>query len=105
MQFAAGARVGPQVLSSVYEAAAVPVIAMDVMFNVEAPELVIVTDCAGEVVPCVVAAKVKVVGLRVTDGFAVPVPVTVTFCGEPAALSTTLKVPVRAPADSGLNAT
>jgi hypothetical protein len=45
------------------------------------------------------------VALSFTEGAAVPVPVRVTFCGEPVALSVMLKVPDSADAEAGLKAT
>jgi hypothetical protein len=67
--------------------------------------LVSVTVCAAEVVACVVVGKARVVALSVSTGAVVPVPVRVTVCGEPVALSVTLSVPERAAAEAGLNAT
>jgi hypothetical protein len=83
----------------------VPVSEIEVRVSAAVPELVSVTACAADVVPCVVAGKAMLVGLSLTEGAAVPVPDRVTFCGVPVALSATLRVPVRAAADAGLNAT
>jgi len=55
--------------------------------------------------PIVVLAKVRVAGVRVTVGAGNPVPVRVTFCGEPVALSATERLAVSVPAAAGLNAT
>src|SRR4029077_15232697 len=49
--------------------------------SVAAPELVMVTLCAGLVLPCVVLAKVKLPGVRVTPGSGEsPVPVRGIDC-------------------------
>ncbi len=105
MQFAAGANVAPHVLSASKSVGLVPVSVMDVKVNVAVPELVRVIAWAAEVVPCVVVGKAMLVVLSFTEGAAVPVPVSVTFCGEPVALSVMLSVPVSAAAEAGLNAT
>jgi hypothetical protein len=52
----------------------------------------------------VVVGKVKEVGLSVTDGIAVPVPLSDTTCGEPVAVSVMLRVAENAPAAAGLKA-
>ena len=53
-----------------------------------------------------VEAKVTVVGVSVTAGpAAAPVPLRVTFCGEPVTLSAMDSVDARAPAAVGLNST
>jgi hypothetical protein len=78
---------------------------MDISVNVAVPPLVSVTALAAEVVPLFVVGKARLVTLSLTEGAAVPVPVNVTFCGDPVAVSVTLIVPVSAPAATGLNAT
>ena len=50
-------------------------------------------------------AKAIEVGKRVTASVDVPVPVKVTVCGEPVALSATDREAVNAPAAAGLNST
>ena len=45
------------------------------------------------------------VGERLTPGPVVPVPLKLAVCGLPAALSATLRVPLRVPAAVGLNVT
>jgi len=51
-----------------------------------------------------VEAKVRVVALSVTVGTAIPVPLKVTDCGEPAALSVMVTAAVDDPTAVGLNA-
>jgi hypothetical protein len=74
------------------------------MFNAALPELLRVTDCAGLVVPRVWVMKVRLEAVRVTVGL-VPVPVRLTVCGLPAALSEMFTVAVRLPAAAGVNVT
>ena len=105
VQLALAASVAPQVSRASKSAALAPVSEIEVRVNVDVPELVSVTACAADVVPCVVAGKAMLAGLSLTEGAAVPVPVRVTFCGDPVAVSVTLRVPVSAAADAGLNAT
>jgi len=83
----------------------VPVRVIEVSVKVALPELVRVIAWAAEVVPCVVAGKAMLVALSFTEGAAVPVPVNVTFCGEPVALSVMLNVPDSAAAEAGVKAT
>ena len=104
VQLAPAARVGVQVFSASKSVGLVPVSAMDVRFSVAVPELVRVIACAAETFPWVVVGKAMLVVLSLTEGIAVPVPVRVTFCGEPVALSVTLSVPVRAAAEAGSKA-
>jgi hypothetical protein len=68
------------------------------------PVLVRVTCCVAAVAPTCVPEKVRVVGDRLTAG-AVPVPVSVTFCGDPVALSAIFSVAVRVPVAAGLKLT
>ena len=74
--------------------------------KVAEPVLVSVTVCAALVVPTVWLVKVSDVTerLAVVVG-AVPVPVRLTVCGLPEALSVMLKVPVRVPDAVGVNVT
>lgn len=104
-QLAAGANVGPQVLSCVNDVLPVPVMEMPVMFKGDVPALVTVTICATEVVPLAVVAKVSFVVLSVTESWIVPVPLRAAVCGEGAAVSATLNVALSAPAAAGLKAT
>lgn len=78
-----------------------PAIAIPVSVSVSVPEFFSVTACAVDTFPGAVAANVKLVTLSVTGGAAVPVPVNDTVCGEPLALSVTLRVPVSAAAELG----
>jgi hypothetical protein len=103
-QLAAGARVAAHVLSASKSVGLVPVRVIDVSVNVAVPEFVRVTACASDVVPCAVVGKAMLVVESFTEGAAVPVPVSVTFCGEPEALSVMLNVPVSAAADAGSKA-
>jgi hypothetical protein len=78
---------------------------MPVMLKAVVPTLVRVTVFVGLVVPIVAIAttpKLKLVG----ESFAVvPIPLSVTFCGLPAALSLMLSAAVRVPDAVGLNVT
>ena len=85
--------------------ALVPVNVMLVRYSVEVPALVRVTLCASLNVPLAVAAKVRLLVLSVSEGAAVPVPLSFTVCGEPLAVSAMLRVALNAAAEAGLNAT
>lgn len=104
-QLADGASVAPHVFSSSKSAGLVPVSVMEVKVIVAVPLLVSVTAFAADVLPGAVFGKVRLDALSVTEGAAVPVPVSVTFCGEPVALSVTLRVPLSAAAELGWKAT
>ncbi len=71
------------------------------------PLLVSVTACAALVLPTCWLPKLRLVGERVTAGAvgATPVPVRLTLCGLPAALSVIDTVPVRVPVAVGVNVT
>jgi hypothetical protein len=73
--------------------------------SVEGPLFVRVMVDATEVVPCSVEGNVMLVELKFIVGAAVPVPVNVTWCGEPTALSVTTNDALSAAADAGLNPT
>lgn len=105
VQLALAANVAPQVFKASKSAGLVPVSEIEVKVKVAVPELVSVTACAAEVVPCFVAGKAMLVGLSLTEGAVVPVPVRVTCCGEPVAVSVTNRVPALAAAEVGLKAT
>jgi hypothetical protein len=82
-----------------------PVIEKLVKLTGPVPVFVTVTFCAGLVEPIVCEANVSDVGDTVTvAGPFIPVPVNVTICGLPVALSVKVIVPVRVPAAVGLNA-
>ncbi|HET7440144.1 MAG TPA: hypothetical protein VFJ47_02495 [Terriglobales bacterium] len=73
---------------------------MPVIVNVVVPTFVNVTVLAALLVPTVTEPKLRLVG----ESFAVvPIPLSGTFCGLPAALSVTLKAAVRVPGAVGLN--
>ena len=75
-------------------------IAIPVIVNVVVPTFVNVTVLAALVIPTVTEPKLTLVG----DSFAVvPIPLSGTFCGLPAALSVMLRAAVRVPEAVGLN--
>ncbi len=82
-------------------------VAMLLMVSVAVPLLVSVTVCAALVVPTCWLLKVRLVLERVTAGAvgATPVPVRLTLCGLPAALSVIDSVPVRVPVAVGVKVT
>ena len=81
--------------------ASAPVIATPVMVKVVVPTLVKLTVFV-RLAPSPMEPKFKLVG----DSFAVvPIPLSVTFCGLPAALSLTLNAAVRVPDAVALNVT
>src|SRR5882724_1748960 len=77
---------------------------MLVIDNGPVPPLVRVTVFAVLVVPMFWAAKLRLVGERLAVG-AVPVPLRLTACGLPAALSAMLNAPVRKPVAVGVKVT
>jgi hypothetical protein len=86
--------------------ALVPVTARLVILKVALPVLVRVTVRAPLVVPTIWLEKVKPTGARLTAGpAATPVPLKVSVCGLPAALSATLRAPVRVPLAVGVKGT
>ncbi len=78
-----------------------------VRFSEALPVLESVTDCAALVVPTGWLANVSEEAERLTTGAeaAAPVPVKLTDCGLPEALSVMLRVPVRVPDAVGVNVT
>ena len=75
---------------------------MPVIVSVVVPTLVSVTVFAALIIPMATVPKLKLVG----ESFAVvPTPLSVTFCGLPAALSVMLNAAVRVPDAVGLNLT
>src|SRR5207245_10959174 len=75
---------------------------MPVMLKLVVPTLVSVAVFAALVVPMATVPKFKLVG----ESFAVvPIPLRVTFCGLPAALSVTLSAALRVPLAVGLKVT
>jgi hypothetical protein len=95
----------PQVFDSAKSPVLVPVMLMLVMLKLEFPVLLKVTLCAALVVPTFWLLNVRLVGERLAVPAAVPVPVRLTVCGLPAALSEMLSVAVRVPAAVGVNVT
>ena len=74
------------------------------IFSVAVPVLLNVTLCDRLVVPNFSEPKVKLVDERLTTG-AVPVPVRLTVCGLPPALSVIVIAPVCVPVAVGVNVT
>jgi hypothetical protein len=94
----------PQVVVSAKSPGLTPVTAIPEMFNEAFPVFVRVTDCAALVVARFWALKARLVAVRLAVGLA-PVPVRLTICGLPMALSVTVISAVRLPADVGVNVT
>ena len=69
--------------------------------RLEPVELVSVIDWGALVVPTIWLAKANDEGLKVTPPAAVPVPLSDTICGEPAALSVMLSVGLQVPTAVG----
>ncbi len=86
-------------------AALVPVIVMFVTVKGPAPLLVRVTGDAELGVPTGALGKLRLVGLRLTAGWRIPVPLSGTACGLFGALSVMLIAATRAPAAVGVNDT
>jgi len=84
----------PQVLVCANAEGVPPLSAMLEIASAALPLLVIATDCDAEVVPTLVAVNVSPPGEKASVGVgtAVPVPLRVTVCGEPATLSETVTV-------------
>ena|SRR5215469_16502057 len=80
----------------------VPVIAIPVMFNVVVPPFVNVTVLAAVVASTLTEPKLTLVGESLA---AVPIPLSGTRCGLPAALSVTLRAALRVPLAVGLKVT
>jgi hypothetical protein len=75
---------------------------MPLIVNVVVPTFVSVTACAELVLPMATVPKFRLVG----ESFAVvPIPLRLTFCGLPAALSVMLSAAERVPDAVGLNVT
>lgn len=83
-----------------------PVVTMLVKVTFTLPLFETVTVCVALVVPTVCEAKVSIVGeIVIVPKGAAPVPLNVTVCGLPVALSDTFKVAVRVPTAVGVNKT
>src|SRR6202521_5998839 len=80
---------------------------MLVMFSNAVPEFVSVTVCAALAVLSCWVAKVRLVADKLTAGAAtvVPLPVRLTVCGLPVALSVMVMVPGRLPVAVGVKVT
>jgi len=104
VQFAPTARLVPHELANTNEVAFVPVTAMLAIVKATVPVFVIVTNCDPLAEPTAVAAKARFVNDRVTGGVE-PVPLNVTLCGDPVALSATFSAAVSAPVVVGFNST
>src|SRR5579864_8590629 len=99
LQLASAANELPQLLLSAKSPALVPVIEMLLIANVVVPTSVSVTALSELVLPMTTWPKFRLVG----ESFAVvPMPLRLTFCGLPAALSETLSAAVRLPEAVGL---
>ena len=94
----------PQVFVSAKSPGLVPVMLRLVMLKLVLPVLLSFTLCAGLVAPTFSLAKVRHEGERLT-WLERPVPVRLTVCGLPAALSEMLSVAVRVPAAAGVKVT
>jgi len=107
MQFASTARLAGQVFVWEKSPAFAPVKLTPVIVSAALPLFVSVTDCGALDVPTFCDANVRLVGASVTVGaFAgAPVPVRLTLCGLPVALSVILTLAERAPVAVGLNVT
>lgn len=106
VQLAFAARVVPHVVDWVKEVASVPVkvIAPVLKVTVEVPVFLSVIACAAADEPTGVAVNVRLLGDRETVVAAPPVavPLNVSVCGVPFALSATESAAVRLPATTGL---
>jgi hypothetical protein len=101
-QLAPALTLAPQVL--VWEKS--PLAVMPEMVNEELPAFVNVTDCAVLLLPDAWAANVREEGDKVTAGpEGVPVPLKLTFCGLPLALSVSVRLPELLPVVVGVNVT
>jgi hypothetical protein len=81
-----------------------PVVATELIVNGPVPLFFTVTVWLALVVFSFCVPKLRLVGARLTTG-AVPVPVSATVCGDPAALSVISKLAVLLPTAVGLNVT
>ena len=106
VQLAAAATELPQVLVCVNSARLVPVTVRPVIVRAALPVLVRVTVRTLLATLICWLPKARLVGDRLTDGAALaPMPVRLTECGLPLALSVTVIVPVRVPVAVGVNVT
>ena len=83
-----------------------PLAVMPEMVSAEMPVLVKVTDCAVLLVPDTWTAKVREEDDKLTAGpEGVPVPLKLTVCALPLALSVSVRLPERLPVAVGVNVT
>jgi hypothetical protein len=102
LQLAPAAKEVPHVWVWAKSPGSVPLMAIPVIVRALVPTLVKVTVCGELVVPIATVAKLRLVG----ESFAVvPIPLRLTFCGLPAALSEMLSAAVRVPEAVGLKVT
>ncbi len=105
VHWAAALRVAPQVLFCANCRGFGPVNPILVMLSVALPGLESVTVWAGLVVPTGWLPKATLAGFRFTAGWPTPVPVRLTLCGLPGALSATESEAERARAAVGVKVT
>lgn len=94
MQAAPAATELPQVLLCRKSPLFTPPMAMLVIVNTDPPVLVSVIFCAALMVCSGWLLKVRLVGEKLTAGVLEPVPVRLTICGLPTALSAIERLPV-----------
>lgn len=94
-------------VAPVLVAAKSPEAAMELIVSGPVPELVSVTGMDALAVVTICGLKVRVLVERVTAGVGagVPLPLRLTMCGLPLALSVTERLPARAPVAVGVNVT
>jgi len=107
VQDAPAARDEPQVWDCEKEAPLVelPVKPSELIVKTAVPVFLRVTVCAAAALPSLVEVKVRLVGEKLTDGDATPVPLSATVWGEPVALSLKPSEAEAVPAAPGLKMT
>jgi hypothetical protein len=105
VQVAPAVRVAPHVLRARNDVGLVPPSVMESNSTTAVLEFVSVTVFIAELLPTFTVPNASVVALNFSTGTAIPVPVSVTFCGDPVALSVMVNVPLSAPAADGLKLT
>jgi hypothetical protein len=104
VQLAPVATLDPQLLACAKSPGFVPATAIEEIVRATLPLLVSVTGCEALGVPTAWLLKVKLLAETPATG-AVPVPVRLTVCGLPLALSVIVRVPVRVPVAVGVKVT
>jgi len=99
---APAARLVPQLFEKAKEDAFVPPTTMLEIDSAVPPVLVMVTDCEALAVPIACIPNARLVVESKTAGGVKPVPVSVTVCGEPGALSVMVTAAESAPANAGV---